>query len=66
MHTVKLAIVMAEVNVMLGVAGEVVKIIDAAGVTEDSVTVREYAAASRAAYAEFRERIEDQGGRAVG
>ena len=36
-----------------------VGIMDASGVTEDTVTVHEYAVACRAAYAELRERIRD-------
>jgi hypothetical protein len=65
MRAVKLAIVMAEVNVMPGVTGQVVGIMEAAGVHEDNVTVREYAVACRAAYAELRERA-DADDRAAG
>ncbi len=57
MRSVKRAIVVAVLDVSTSVADAVVSIMDGSGVNEDTVTVHEFVAGCRAAYAEYRERM---------
>ncbi len=57
MRSVKRAIVVAVLDVSTSVADAVLRIIDGSGVDEDTVTIHEFVAGCRAAYAEYRERM---------